>query len=197
MERRPLLTLSFATTATNTPLTRWLAPPADDTPPRHRHGHRVGRADVTDLWEAAATARRADSRYGGGNWRTSSVLTCLQQTTPLLRGTYTETVGQKLFRAVAELARVAAWTEVDTGRHGPAQRHFIQALCLARAGDDVQAGAYATASLQQFLLGHTADAVEMAESANEGARHVAAPRTPAGPWSSPADRGTCGPNAWS
>ncbi|MFE7805883.1 sporulation protein [Streptomyces sp. NPDC057430] len=179
LQRRTLLTGGpLAIAAYHTPVRRWLAKPADE-PASREGGRQVGRADLNELWHAAEDARRWDSKYGGGNARASSVTEVLQnQAAPLLRGTYTEALGAELFTATAELARVAAWAAVDTGQHGLAQQHFIQALRLARSAGDVQTGSYvmATMSLHAYLQGHVNEAIDMAEGAYERGKHHAAPR---------------------
>ncbi|WP_258038833.1 sporulation protein [Streptomyces sp. SM12] len=118
-------------------------------------------------------------QYGGGNWKTSSVTECLRlRAAPLLTGTYSQDIGKELFAATAELARIVAWSAVDTGHHEEAQRHFVQALRLARAAGDVQAGCYVltTMALQTLLRGHPEQAADMAEGAYERAKNTAAPR---------------------
>jgi len=179
MKRRTLVTGGpLAIAAYGTPVRRWLSNPADVPEPR-QGGERVGQADLDELWLASEDARRWDSKFGGGNSMSSSVVDCLQnKATPLLRGTFTESIGTELFSATAELARIAAWTAVDMGQHDVAQRHFIQALRLARSGGNVEAGSYvlATMSLHAFLRGHPSEAVDMAEGAYEQAKHRAAPR---------------------
>ncbi|MEW1548312.1 sporulation protein [Streptomyces tsukubensis] len=176
VHRRTLLTTPFAIGAFTGPALRWLATPADPTPPQRSTGRRVGRADVDRLWKAADQARLTDARHGGGT--STAVLDCLRDTTPLLRGTYTTAVGRDLLTATAELARIAGWAAVDMGRHAEAQRHLIQGLRLARAAGDTETGAYvlATMSLQAYLRGHLTEAIDMAEGAYERARHTAAPR---------------------
>lgn len=176
MDRRTLLSTPFAIGAFTAPAMRWLATPADPVAPRSADGRRVGRADLNRLWEAADAARRADTRYGGGT--PTAVLHCLKTTAPLLHGTYRPEVGRELFTATAELARIAGWAAVDTGRHAEAQRHLIQALRLARAAGNTEAGCYvlSTMSLHGYLRGHLTEAVDMAEGAFERARHTAAPR---------------------
>ncbi len=43
-------------------------------------------------------------------------------------------------------SHLAGWIAFDTGRHGLAQRHFIQALRLAHAAGDVGLGCYVLAN---------------------------------------------------
>ncbi|MGP4105344.1 hypothetical protein [Nonomuraea sp. KM90] len=59
------------------------------------------------------------------------------------------------------------------------QRHYIQALRLARAAGDVPLGGYvlASMSLQAGLNDHVEDAIDMAQGAYERARDHATPRT--------------------
>ena len=178
VNRRDFLATGFAISAFTTPVTRWLVTPADPQA-AHRGGLRVGRSDLDELRDAADEARRWDSKYGGGNWRANSVTDCLQhRAVPLLTGTFTDDVGRDLFSVTAELSRLAGWTAFDVGQHDAAQRHYIQALRLARAGGDVQLGCYVltTMAMQALLRGFASEAVDMTEGAFERAKHLAAPR---------------------
>lgn len=138
---------SFAVTAYATPASRWLITPADSSVERGTEeladptALRVGHSDVTKLREAAEDARRWDSKYGGGDWRSSMVPECLRvDAAPLLLGSYSDEVGRGLFGATAELTRLAGWMAFDTGQQEAAQRYYIQALRLARAAADVPLG---------------------------------------------------------
>ncbi|UQI45416.1 sporulation protein [Streptomyces sp. HU2014] len=179
VNRRDFLTgSSFALSAFTTPVTRWLVTPADDTA-HHCGGIQVGRLDLAELRDAADEARRWDSRYGGGNWRANSVTTCLeQQAAPLLQGSFSDEVGRALFSVTAELSRLAGWTAFDVGQHEVAQRHFIQALRLARAGGDIQLGCYilTTMAMQALMRGFADEAIDMAQGAFERAKHNATHR---------------------
>ncbi|HSA50760.1 MAG TPA: MFS transporter [Yinghuangia sp.] len=176
VNRRDFLTGTFAVTAFATPLARWLISPADARAEHLGTDRKVGRADVAKLREAAAEARRWDSKYGGGDWRASMVPECLRvEATPLLRGSYQDPVGRELFGATAELSRLAGWMAFDTGQHEVAQRYYIQALRLARAAADIPLGGYilATMSLQATYRGHPHTAVDLAQAAVERNRGVA------------------------
>ncbi|MFF8500226.1 sporulation protein [Streptomyces anulatus] len=179
VNRRDFLTGSgFAVSAFTTPVTRWLVTPADEDSD-HAGGKQVGRADLEELRDAAEEARRWDSKYGGGNWKANSVGVCLQErAAPLLRGSFTDEVGRDLFSVTSELSRLAGWTAFDVGQHDVAQRHFVQALRLARAGKDVQLGCYVltTMAMQSLLRGFASEAVDMAQGAYERAKGQAAPR---------------------
>ncbi|MGW5274466.1 sporulation protein [Streptomyces sp. NPDC004044] len=141
---------------------------------------RVGHSDVTKLREAAQDARRWDSKYGGGDWRSSMVPECLRvDAAPLLLGSYSDEVGRALFGAAAELTRLAGWMAFDTGQQEAAQRYYIQALRLARAAADVPLGGYvlASMSLQATYRGFADEGVDLAQAAVERNRGLATART--------------------
>jgi hypothetical protein len=181
---------SFSVSAYATPASRWLITPADSTAGRDvkdvsaggtgKAPLRVGHSDVTKLREAAEDARRWDSKYGGGDWRSSMVPECLRvDATPLLLGTYSDEVGRALFGATAELTRLAGWMAFDTGQQEAAQRYYIQALRLARAAADVPLGGYvlASMSLQAIYRGFADEGVDLAQAALERNRGLATART--------------------
>ncbi|WP_395361778.1 MFS transporter [Streptomyces sp. YH02] len=197
---------SFAVSAYATPASRWLITPADPSvereAPRPPGGGvtgaargtagaaatasaatehvRVGHSDVAKLREAAEDARRWDSKYGGGDWRSSMVPECLRvDAAPLLLGSYSDEVGRALFGATAELTRLAGWMAFDTGQQEAAQRYYIQALRLARAAADVPLGGYvlASMSLQATYRGFADEGVDLAQAALERNRGLATART--------------------
>ncbi|MEV7674120.1 MFS transporter [Streptomyces sp. NPDC000963] len=184
---------SFAVSAYATPASRWLITPADPSVERQlpRPGAvvpaapapehvRVGHSDVAKLREAAEDARRWDSKYGGGDWRSSMVPECLRvDAAPLLLGSYSDEVGRALFGATAELTRLAGWMAFDTGQQEAAQRYYIQALRLARAAADVPLGGYvlASMSLQATYRGFADEGVDLAQAALERNRGLATART--------------------
>ncbi|OKK18104.1 sporulation protein [Streptomyces sp. CB00455] len=162
------------------------APPSSVVPARpgaetpRDHAQRVGHSDVAKLREAAEDARRWDSKYGGGDWRSSMVPDCLRvDAAPLLLGAYTDEVGRALFGATAELTRLAGWMAFDTGQQEAAQRYYIQALRLARAAADVPLGGYvlASMSLQATYRDFPDEGVDLAQAAVERNRGLATART--------------------
>ncbi|MEU8523456.1 MFS transporter [Streptomyces sp. NBC_01216] len=186
---------SFAVSAYATPASRWLITPADssverlltraggeeplDGPEGGAHA-RVGHSDVAKLREAAEDARRWDSKYGGGDWRSSMVPECLRvDAAPLLLASYSDEVGRALFGATSELTRLAGWMAFDTGQQEAAQRYYIQALRLARAAADVPLGGYvlASMSLQATYRGFSDEGVDLAQAALERNRGLATART--------------------
>lgn len=174
---------SFAVSAYVTPTSRWLITPADakvardSAAPGTAH---VGHSDVVKLREASEDARRWDSKYGGGDWRSGMVSECLRvEAAPLLLGSYSDDVGRALFGATAELTRLAGWMAFDTGQQEAAQRYYIQALRLARAAADVPLGGYvlASMSLQATYRGFADEGVDLAQAALERNRGLATART--------------------
>jgi hypothetical protein len=178
---------SFAVSAYATPASRWLITPADSSVAREAGSAdgsgaptKVGHSDVRKLREAAEDARRWDSKYGGGDWRSSMVPECLRvEAAPLLLGAYSDEVGRALFGASAELTRLAGWMAFDTGQQEAAQRYYIQALRLARAAADVPLGGYvlASMSLQATYRGFGDEGVDLAQAALERNRGLATART--------------------
>ncbi|MFE7649558.1 MFS transporter [Streptomyces phaeoluteigriseus] len=178
---------SFAVSAYATPASRWLITPADSSVAREVTSAeasgaplKVGHSDVRKLREAAEDARRWDSKYGGGDWRSSMVPECLRvEAAPLLLGAYSDEVGRALFGASAELTRLAGWMAFDTGQQEAAQRYYIQALRLARAAADVPLGGYvlASMSLQATYRGFGDEGVDLAQAALERNRGLATART--------------------
>ncbi|MGW2522622.1 MFS transporter [Streptomyces sp. NPDC001617] len=178
---------SFAVSAYATPASRWLITPADSSVAREANSAedsgaplKVGHSDVQKLREAAEDARRWDSKYGGGDWRSSMVPECLRvEAAPLLLGSYSDEVGRALFGASAELTRLAGWMAFDTGQQEAAQRYYIQALRLARAAADVPLGGYvlASMSLQATYRGFGDEGVDLAQAALERNRGLATART--------------------
>ncbi|GAA2222170.1 MULTISPECIES: MFS transporter [Streptomyces] len=178
---------SFAVSAYATPASRWLITPADSSVAREASAAegsgaplKVGHSDVQKLREAAEDARRWDSKYGGGDWRSSMVPECLRvEAAPLLLGSYSDEVGRALFGASAELTRLAGWMAFDTGQQEAAQRYYIQALRLARAAADVPLGGYvlASMSLQATYRGFGDEGVDLAQAALERNRGLATART--------------------
>ncbi|MFI9650160.1 MFS transporter [Streptomyces sp. NPDC052040] len=179
---------SFAVSAYATPASRWLITPADSSVARDTDAVgdgsgaplKVGHSDVQKLREAAEDARRWDSKYGGGDWRSSMVPECLRvEAAPLLLGSYSDEVGRALCGASAELTRLAGWMAFDTGQQEAAQRYYIQALRLARAAADVPLGGYvlASMSLQATYRGFGDEGVDLAQAALERNRGLATART--------------------
>ncbi|GAA3805015.1 regulator [Streptomyces phyllanthi] len=144
-------------------------------PPRRNHternaGQRVTPGDIAALRSVGELFRALDHAYGGGHARQALVRYLEHEAEPMLRGTYGEQTGRRLFAAAADLTRLAGWTSYDIAAHGLAQRYFVQALRLAQAAGDRLYGAYVlvTMSRQAVYLGHGREAVQLARVAQQG-----------------------------
>jgi hypothetical protein len=133
-------------------------------------GQRVTAGDVAALRSVGELFRTLDDMYGGGHARQALVRYLEHECEPMLRGTYGEQTGRRLFAAAADLTRLAGWTSYDIAAHGLAQRYFVQALRLAQAAGDRPYGAYVlvTMSRQAVYLAHGREAVQLARVAQQG-----------------------------
>ncbi|MFI2369762.1 regulator [Streptomyces sp. NPDC018833] len=140
-------------------------------------GQRVSGGDISALRSVSELFRALDHAYGGGHARQALVRYLEHEAEPMLRGTYGEAVGRRLFAAAADLTRLAGWTSYDIAAHGLAQRYFVQALRLAQAAGDRAYGSYVlvTMSRQAVYLGHGREAVQLARVAQQGVGSSAPP----------------------
>ncbi|NBM20961.1 regulator, partial [Streptomyces sp. GC420] len=138
---------------------------------------RVTAGDIAALRSVGELFRTLDNAYGGGHARQALVRYLEHEVEPILRGTYGEATGRKLFAAAADLTRLAGWTSYDIAAHGLAQRYFVQALRLAQAAGDRAYGSYVlvTMSRQAVYLGHGREAVQLARVAQQGVGSSAPP----------------------
>ncbi|OIJ98004.1 regulator [Streptomyces colonosanans] len=140
-------------------------------------GQKVTGGDIAALRSVGELFRVLDHAYGGGHARQALVRYLEHEAEPMLRGTYGEQTGRRLFAAAADLTRLAGWTSYDIAAHGLAQRYFVQALRLAQAAGDRMYGAYVlvTMSRQAVYLGHGREAVQLARVAQQGTGTSAPP----------------------
>jgi hypothetical protein len=179
LERRQFIIDSvFAAGAYATSAIRWLtAPPGRISLPAKSIRH-VGRADVEAIREVTQTFYRLDNLFGGGRARLTVVRYLHDEVGPLLHdGRYSETVGQDLFSAAAELTRLAGWMAYDLEQHGLAQRYLIQALRLAREADNNALGGEILAGMshQAVYLRQADDGLDLARAAYESATKAGLP----------------------
>ncbi|MDF3288504.1 MULTISPECIES: regulator [Streptomyces] len=138
--------------------------------PAREPGRRVSAGDVHALRSVGELFRSLDHAYGGGHARQALVRYLEHEAEPMLRGSYGEALGRRLFAAAADLTRLAGWTSYDIGAHGLAQRYFVQSLRLAQAAADRVYGGYVlvTMSRQAVYLGHGREAIQLARVAQQG-----------------------------
>lgn len=108
-----------------------------------------------------------DFQFGGGHTRAMLLHYWKSEIVPALRRTYPDTVRREIFQAAADAAEVLGWSAYDAGRHGAAQRYFVQGLRLAReGGDPLMAGQIlSNLSHQANYLGRFNEAVQYARAA--------------------------------
>lgn len=145
--------------------------------PERGLGARVTSGDISALRSVGELFRALDHAYGGGHARQALVRYLEHEAEPMLRGTYGEQAGRRLFAAAADLTRLAGWTSYDIAAHGLAQRYYVQALRLSQAAGDRAYGSYVlvTMSRQAVYLGHGREAVQLARVAQQGVGSSAPP----------------------
>jgi tetratricopeptide (TPR) repeat protein len=154
------------------PMLGWLLARPDPPSQRQGRGVRVGDLDIVAIRATVQLFMRMDFQFGGGHARAALAQYFAADVCPLLDGSYTDPTGRALFSAAAEVAQLLGFTAYDTGRHGLAQRYFIQGLRLAQAGDDRMMGGRLLANMshQANYLGKHDQAVQLARAAQEGSR---------------------------
>ncbi|MFI6086759.1 regulator [Streptomyces sp. NPDC051218] len=145
--------------------------------PERGLGAKVTSGDISALRSVGELFRALDHAYGGGHARQALVRYLEHEAEPMLRGTYGEQAGRRLFAAAADLTRLAGWTSYDIAAHGLAQRYYVQALRLSQAAGDRAYGSYVlvTMSRQAVYLGHGREAVQLARVAQQGVGSSAPP----------------------
>lgn len=111
-----------------------------------------------------------DFQFGGGHTRKMLLFYWKTEIVPALRQSYPELVRREVFAAAADAAELLGWSAYDAGRHGAAQRYFVQGLRLAREANDHVMGAQILSKLshQANYLGNFSDAVQFARAAQAG-----------------------------
>lgn len=139
-----------------------------------RAGRRVGVAQVQATEERVQELRRLDDHLGGADTM-ALVERELRATAALVNdGSYTETVGRRLLSALGDLHQLAGWVTSDAGRHGKAERFYLDGVRAAHAAADRVGAANLLSSLsyQVANVGRPADAVLLARTAVRGAEHA-------------------------
>jgi hypothetical protein len=108
-----------------------------------------------------------DFTYGGGYVRRLLLFFFKTEVVPLLRQNTVENARREIFSAAAEVVQLLGWSAYDSGRHGAAQRYFVQGLRLAREGNDHMLGGRLLSNLshQANYLGKFSDAAQLARAA--------------------------------
>lgn len=140
--------------------------------PAHGSGRNIGASDIAALRATTDAFSSLDNSFGGGHARRALIQYLQTDATDMLNGRYNEQAGRALFDAVSEATLLAAWMSYDAGKHGLAQRYFIQALRLAQTAENsLLAGSILDAmSHQATFLGRGRDAANLARAARNGTR---------------------------
>ncbi|MFD8937340.1 transcriptional regulator [Streptomyces sp. NPDC059578] len=158
------------------PVWEWENPP-DDRDVSSRGIVRVGLPDVDQLRTARNHYEQMYRKAGGVATRGRVLRFLVEDTAPLIRGTYTDSTGRELHRAVGGLVAVAGICAYDSNAQGLAQRYYHQALRLAKASGDRAFGGYVIALLvnHSLFLGEHRQAVAFAEAGLRTAGHAISP----------------------
>jgi tetratricopeptide (TPR) repeat protein len=92
---------------------------------------RIGEGDVRNLENTIEFFRTQDDQFGGESIK-SAVLGHLQWSARMLDSSTSDDVRNRLRCALADLYSLAGWVSFDTGAHKQANRHFANALVLAK-----------------------------------------------------------------
>jgi tetratricopeptide (TPR) repeat protein len=108
-----------------------------------------------------------DFRYGGGHVRRTLLFYFRSEIVPLLREPHPDQIRRAIFGAAAEVAQLLGWSAYDAGRHGAAQRYFMQGLRLAQEAEDPMLGGRLLSNLshQANYLGRYNEALQFARAA--------------------------------
>jgi DNA-binding transcriptional regulator YiaG/tetratricopeptide (TPR) repeat protein len=108
-----------------------------------------------------------DFQFGGGYVRRMLLFYFQSEIVPLLREPQQEPVRREIFSAAAEVAQLLGWSAYDAGRHGAAQRYFMQGLRLATEAEDQVLGGRLLSNLshQANYLGRYDEALQFARAA--------------------------------
>jgi tetratricopeptide (TPR) repeat protein len=112
-----------------------------------------------------------DFQFGGGYVRRMLLFYFQSEIAPLLREPHPQVVRREIFGAAAEVAQLLGWSAYDAGRHGAAQRYFMQGLRLASEAEDPVLGGRLLSNLshQANYLGRYDEALQFARAAQASA----------------------------
>lgn len=112
-----------------------------------------------------------DFRYGGGHVRRMLLFYFRNEIVPLLRKSHPGSARRDILSAAAGVTQLLGWSAYDAGRHGAAQRYYMQGLRLAQEAEDRVFGAYLLSDLshQANYLGRYNEALQLARAAQTSA----------------------------
>ncbi|WP_143020101.1 hypothetical protein [Sinosporangium album] len=168
MDRRKFLAqAAFTGVAALEAVIDWRFSPPSAAPAQAAGTVTVHEGDVERLRRARVEFADLDHAHGGGHALGWLQQYLHQEVAPLLQGRYRDKIGRNLFLAAATLSNVAGWMAMDAGQHGLGQRHYTQAIALAKhAGADAFAAcASGNLATQALFLGQTQTAIRLTRAA--------------------------------
>jgi hypothetical protein len=138
---------------------------------------RIGEAHAAQLEETPQHLYKLDYRYGGDTLCDQAAAQLQRASRLLNRGTYGDTVGQRLQVAMGELGICAGWLAFDAGRQEQARYCYTEALAAARMANhqELEVHVLANMSMQAVALDRPREGLRLAEAAQRSARGWATP----------------------
>jgi hypothetical protein len=158
------------------PLAGWLEPLVDSATSRSSL-RRGGFAAPEVIALEHLTAEFRQWRSTGAALGRSAVVGQLADVVDRLRDAPTGPLTDRVLLVAAELSRTAGSMSYDDGLQSTAQRHYLGAVQLAKAGGHDDFGGFGLAALSRLLLdaGRAADALEVVAIAQRGTRRTGTP----------------------
>ncbi|WP_308110515.1 transcriptional regulator [Streptomyces sp. ET3-23] len=141
------------------------------------HARRIGMREVDAVAAMTEKVSELDDQFGGRHARPMAAAFLVNTVAAHLRADASEAVRKALLSATADLLYLTGFMAVDEGAHGLAQRYYLLALKYAGAAEDhlTFCTTLRGMSLQAIDLGHTGQAMRLADSA-AAASPAAGPR---------------------
>lgn len=162
---------TYSTASLSVPTWPAVTPLRVGTRPAARPATKVERADVKSAAMMLRLFSNADMTFGGGHARRALAGYLRSTITPWLRIDASPVVRRELLTTASRLSYLCGFMCFDDQLHGAAQRHYLTSLRLAAEGGHAigYAAALRGLSVQAHLLGHHAQAVDLAEAAVQAA----------------------------
>ncbi len=154
-----------------------LAGEEDDNPLGTEDYGRIGEAHAAQLEETPQHLYKLDYRYGGDTLCDQAAAQLQRASRLLNRGTYGDSVGQRLQVAMGELGICAGWLAFDAGRQDQARYCYTEALAAARMANhpELEVHVLANMSMQAVALDRPKEGLRLAEAAQRSAQGWATP----------------------
>src|SRR5690606_25558794 len=126
---------------------------------------RIGASEVADIVASTNQIHELDLLVGGDRLCRVAVNGVHYARHLLGNGAYTDSVGQALASATAEMMTAAGWVHFDAGRPTQARRYYAEAVQTATAGGDDVAAAHALLNASLINYGGSFSPTELPEDA--------------------------------